>query len=143
MESMDKRLSLISKIRSLEEDAPDDPLPVVSLEDFFEGNTDEGSIGCNLIPHPGIYFFHNTLIMVRNHPRVQTVLIEIFEVDETFETWPFSERVYVYTALPEEEIAQMMKPLKYDELEHDFFKGRPLSAVSPQSSMNVYAFWWD
>jgi hypothetical protein len=32
-----------------------DPLPVVSLEAFFEGNDDYGSIGCNLLEseHPG------------------------------------------------------------------------------------------
>ena len=140
---MDKRLSLISKISALEELEPEESLPVVSLEDFFEGNTDNGSIGCNLIPHPGVDFIYDSLIKVRSHPMVQTVLIEIFEVDEALETWPFSERIYVYTSLPVEEISKMMKPLKYDELEYGFFKGKPSSAISPKSGMNVYAFWWD
>ena len=140
---MDKRLSLISKIRALEEVEPDDSLPVVSLEDFFEGNTDKGSIGCNLLPHPGIHFIYDSLIKLRNHPMVQTVLIEIFEVDEAFENWPYSERVYVYSSLPDEEIAKMMNPLRYDELEYGFFKGKPSSAVNPEPGMNVYAFWWD
>lgn len=29
-------------------------VPILLLEDFFEGNTDEGSIGCNLLEHRGI-----------------------------------------------------------------------------------------
>jgi len=140
---MDKRRSLISKIRKLEKDSPDDFAPVVSLEEFFEGNSDEGSIGCNLLPHPGTDFFFDLLLAIREHPKVQTVLIEIYQIDELFETWPFSERVYIYTKLPEEEITRMMRPLQYDELESGFFREKPSSAVVPQSGMNVYAFWWD
>ena len=143
MEKMDEKSILIAKIRSLEAESADDRAPVVSLEDFFEGNSDQGSIGCNLIPHLGTAYFFHQLLEIRDHPMVQTVLVEIYEVDETLETWPFSERVYVYTALPEDEISRMMSPLNFDELEFGFFMGKPASAVNPGNGMNVYAFWWD
>jgi hypothetical protein len=37
------------------------PLPLVSLEDFFIGNGDQYSIGCNLTEHPGLETFYKIL----------------------------------------------------------------------------------
>jgi hypothetical protein len=140
---VEKRLSLISKVRKLEESALDDLATVVSVEDFFDSNTDEGSIVCNLIPHPGIDFFFKHLLEIRNHTEVQALLVQIYEVDEKMGTWPFSERIFVYTSLPKDEISRMMKSLKYDEIEAGFIWGRPLSSEIPQPGMKGYGFWWD
>jgi hypothetical protein len=60
-----KRLELIETIRRQDLPSADAPLPVVSLEQFFEGNDDLGSIGCNLTKHPGVEFFFNTLRTIR------------------------------------------------------------------------------
>ena len=49
--------------------------PVVTLEDFFEGNQDEASIGCNLVDHPGVDRFYETLRGIRDRADVQDVLV--------------------------------------------------------------------
>ncbi len=47
--------------------------PVVSLELFFEGNDDPGSIGCNLTDHPGVDRFYAVLRGIRDRPDVHGV----------------------------------------------------------------------
>jgi hypothetical protein len=45
---MNARKNLTAKLRAQGLPSPDRPLPIVPLEDFFAGNNDYGSIGCNL-----------------------------------------------------------------------------------------------
>lgn len=56
--------------------------PIVTLEDFFEGNNDESSIGCNLMEHPGVEKFYYVLLSIRNKDNVQDVLVEIMELED-------------------------------------------------------------
>lgn len=79
--------------------------PAIPLDLFFEGNDDEGSIGCNLGNHPGVATFHQVLTTIRDKPNVHDVLVGITEVMSSSE-WPFSDHVYVITtALPSEVMA--------------------------------------
>ena len=98
-----------------------EPFPVVSLEDFFTGNTDPYSIACNLDPHPGLDFIYSKLKEIRSRNDVQDVLVEISEIDvEVIKSgeknkWPcFSEIVYVITSAPAEEVAKWNKNLRAD-----------------------------
>ncbi len=51
-----KRKSLVSTIRERGYSEAGPRVLVTRLE-FFEGNDDAGSIGCNLLPHPGVDTF--------------------------------------------------------------------------------------
>ena len=89
-----KRDSLIEKVRAQchpDQFSRDEPLPVVGLEDFFDGNDDDGSIGCNLLEneHPGPEGFYTVLKAIRSRPEVQDILVEVYEVEDG--QWPFSE----------------------------------------------------
>jgi hypothetical protein len=53
----DSRRELIRKLQAQGLPSSEAPLPVVSLEDFFLGNSDYGSIGCNLSNNPGPQVF--------------------------------------------------------------------------------------
>jgi hypothetical protein len=137
-------MSLIEKIRSQGPIDLQNSSPVVSLEDFFEGNQDLGSIGCNLIKHRGTQKFFDTLRSIRELPDVQDVLVEIHEVDESDDfSWPFSERVYVYTTAGKEEVSNWLKPLGPDEIEEGFVQGKPYAAPEAGEGMRVLAAWWD
>lgn len=94
---------LLQKIYE-QENEMENSLPVVSLELFFEENNDIGSIGCNLLDHPGIGKFYSILKQIRNKTNVQDVLVEIMEYDEGDEIWPFSERVYILTDAEADEV---------------------------------------
>jgi hypothetical protein len=120
------------------------PLPVVSLEDFFEGNEDYGSIGCNLIEHPSPQGFFEHLLAIRSRPDVQDVLVEIYEIEEgDANMWPFSERVYVLTSASAKDVADWMRSLRPDEIEEGYFQGKPPAAPELREGMQVYAAWWD
>jgi len=62
MESLGPQSGTIEDFRRFVEEQAKNPKPaaVVSLEDFFEGNQDEGSIGCNIIPYPGLDQFYGS-----------------------------------------------------------------------------------
>lgn len=142
---MDYRRELVEKIKRSGSPHSGGPLPVVSLEDFFLGNEDYGSIGCNLPEHPGPQFFFEKLKGVRARGNVQDVLVEINEVEESDDSmWPFSDRVYVLTSAAKEEVADSVAALMPDEVEEGFAYGEPpASAPELRTGMKVYGVWWD
>ena len=142
---MEHRRKLIEKIKSQGLPSVDKALPLVSLEDFFIGNDDMGSIGCNLFEHPGLEFFFERLLEIRARDDVQDVLVEINEVVEDHEEmWPFSDRVYILTSAAKEEVVAWVAPLTPDEIEDGFAFGRR-SEYAPelQEGVKVYGVWWD
>ncbi len=141
---MNYRQKLIAKIKHQQQRQHTQALPVVSLEDFFSGNSDEGSIGCNLLPHPGLHTFFAVLKAIRSQSNVQDVLVEIYEVDEQDAgAWPFSERVYILSNATREEVARWIMPLRPDEIDEGFIFGRPPAAPHLEPDMKVYNVWWD
>lgn len=118
------------------------PNPVVSLEDFFEGNDDEGSIGCNLADHPGIDRFYDILMSIRNKKSVQNVLVRINEVLENER--PFADVIYIITSSPIEEVQSWAEPLKPDEVNEGLYWDEKLAAdMEIQPGMRIVHLWWD
>ncbi|MCL6250236.1 hypothetical protein M3P36_04125 [Altererythrobacter sp. KTW20L] len=76
----------------------DVPLPLLTLEEFFDGNDFVGSIGCNLESIPRPADFYNWLTHVRNKPEVSDVRIQITCVDDPGNDWPFSDTIWVITS---------------------------------------------
>ncbi len=112
-----RRKALIAKVRAWGFGRCGPPNPVVSLEDYFNGNDDEGSIGCNLAPHPGIQKFFETLMAIRVRPEVQDDLVEIREVEEDHpEMWPFADVVWILSSANVEEVSRWISVLQPDEV---------------------------
>ncbi|MGO8672033.1 MAG: hypothetical protein ACLQVD_11780 [Capsulimonadaceae bacterium] len=141
-----KRTQLVEKLRAsgaLEDLGNHEaPPPVVALEDFFDGNDDIGSIGCNLDEHPGPQAFFATLRDIRQKPGVQDVLVEILEVEDG--EWPFSDRVYVLSSAPLDTVEEWFDPLQPDEVTEGIPWNRPPRGLpEPAPKMTVYSAWWD
>jgi len=117
--------------------------PIVTLENFFEGNTDEGSIGCNLIKHPGIATFYEVLLDIRNMENVQDVFLEIMELEDDVEYWAFSERVYVLTNAEKSTVEQWVNVLEPSAVDEGFAFGVPPAAPLLLADYKVYSIWWD
>jgi hypothetical protein len=133
---------LLDRIRA-QDSSPEGARPIVTLEEFFEGNDDLGSIGCNLIDHPGIDRFYAVLRAVRARPNVQDVLIGITE-DMGDEEWPFSDSVYVLTSAPAPEVQQWVADLQPDEIgAPGYFPPPPATAPVPRPGFVVWTLWWD
>lgn len=73
------------------------PTPLLTLEEFFERNDFEGSIGCNLISRPAPDRFYDLLRSVRSKLSVSDVKVQITCVDHLGRDWPFSDTIWIMT----------------------------------------------
>ena len=110
------RRRLVIKVTQMLEEG--NTLPVVSIEDFFEGNTDEQSIGVNLLPrqHIGLAGFRNVLENISSKPEVKSVHLELTEIpvlDDPAddEIWPTACVAFVITQASLEDVTQWVAPL--------------------------------
>ena len=87
---------------------------VVPLDRFFDGNDDEGSIGCNLVPHPGIPLFRDTLLGLLQRPDVSAVYALISELDPGDDAWPFTDTVLVAGTIQPEALTEALSVLQPD-----------------------------
>ena len=118
---------------------------LVSVRDFFLGNADLGSIGCNLMPHPGMETFASVLETIRERPDVQDVLIGITDLnDAVTDSWPFSDRVYVISTAPIAEVKKWVQALRPDEVS-EVGSGEigPSHMPTPEPGHTLYRAWWD
>jgi hypothetical protein len=115
---------------------------LVSVDEFFSGNDDEGSIGCNLWPnHPGVATFHEALAAIAARSDVDHVAIEITEADPGEDAWPFSNVVYVSGAVSESTLGSLLSPLAPDEIAAIPAHEAPTSLQF--TSKPLFRVWWD
>jgi hypothetical protein len=97
------RAQLIQKIRSLVAQSSIAP-PVMELDDYFAGNTQEDAIAPNQIGdgRPGLADLYATLKAIRDRQDVQAVLVGIHDdwvaALEDEDIWPAGDNVYIYTS---------------------------------------------
>ena len=122
-------------------DEPGTPTPLVSVDEFFEGNSEVGSIGCNLDVAPEPVRFYELFREISRRPEVNDIRLQItaFDVPE----WPFSDTVYVMTSATPEEVASWFPDdLKPDETWEGFVDQAFEPYEVPAGSTPV-ACWWD
>jgi hypothetical protein len=141
---MDFRKALNLKILALKVAGGPHRCPVVTIRDFFTGNTDAASIGCNLFEsHPGLAKFHEVFVKVEQKPEVFAVRIFIYEIQpERPDFWPFADRAFVVTkaSIPE------VKKWFADLLPDDVYEEQSLELIGMPSVPHGYRIltvWWD
>jgi hypothetical protein len=116
---------------------------VVTLEDFFVGNDDRGSIGCNLgEDQPKISKFFDTLRNIRSRADARDVLVRICEYDNP-NSWPYTDTVYILASAAIEDVRRWVELLKPDEVYAEWMYGAPPKAPPLKSGMTPYSVWWD
>lgn len=122
-------------------DDPETPRPLLSIDEFFEGNDVVGSIGCNLIdiPHPNEFF--KVLKAIINRPDVKDIRIQVSAFDDP--DWPFSDTVYIMTSASESEVGSWFpEHLKPDEI-WEGFVNQDYEAYEIPAETRPVAVWWD
>jgi len=122
------------------EDQPEPQL--VPIDRFFDGNDDEGSIGCNLVPHPGMGLFRKTLLGLLQRPDVTAVHALISELDPGDDAWPFSDTIVVTGAITPEALQTAIADLQPDEVgpaDPDSFG----TSLSQSDRISALFAWWD
>ena len=131
------------KCRALKAELAAQPEPlVVPIERFFDGNDDPGSIGCNLVRHPGIDRFRRVLTGLLARPDVRAVYAQISELDPGEGCWPFADTVLVVGTVPAGELREAVSELEPDEVGAAEGSGVP-PVLAGRHRSPVSVVWWD
>ena len=129
--------------RNADVNDPSAQRPLLTLSEFFDGNDDFGSIGCNLSPPPGPAKFHEVLKHIAERPDVAHVRVQITMFDDP-EMWPFSDTVWVITSATPETVARWFDAsLKPDGCTAGWTEGVSFDPVTVPEGMRPVACWWD
>ena len=145
---MNNRTKLLRKIFEQGFRTPDwrhnQPLPVVSLEEFFEGNTDQDSIAPNLENHPGISLFYEQLKTIRSDNSVKEVLVNIYDLDPIIDgDWPYTENIHILTEAPDNKVQEWAAVLLSDGAFEGWPYGVPEAAPQAESGYKWWSIAWD
>ncbi|MCG6154861.1 hypothetical protein [Rubinisphaera margarita] len=125
----------------------------VTIEDFFDGNRCKHSIAANVEPPSPFdsaeaWAIHLKTIRARRD--VHDVLIPISMIepyeDNRLGSWPYADSIWVYSSLPLDKVATLLKPLRPDELRDASQKdpdGTIVPPVPAPPGITPYWVWWD
>jgi hypothetical protein len=138
-----KRKQIVSLIRNHGYVENQNPTVLVTRNQFFDGNDDPGSIGCNLYPeHPGIDTFNSVFQAIEVLPGVAGVYLPIRELLDEEGMWPYTDTALIVTTLPPDAFKTLLAPLQPDEVE----VARPETFLNPVELPSGHKFvsvWWD
>jgi hypothetical protein len=140
---MNLRTNLLAKIKAKTSQIGGGAGPTVSLRDFFEGNDDFGSIGCNLNSSPGPQRFYEVFKQLAERPDVQGIFVEIRDLMDDGVSWPFSDTVFILGSIPMDELRRQLEELQPDEVGNFPKEGIPKDLPVPQAGMTILGAWWD
>jgi hypothetical protein len=115
---------------------------IVAVERFFDGNDDPGSIGCNLMEHPGVEAFRDVFASLLGRPDVQAVYAQISELDPGDGCWPFTDTVLVVGTIPAEALREAVGALQPDEV-GDAAQFGVSDAIAKRHGLPLLVVWWD
>ncbi len=119
------------------------PRPLVTLEEFFEGNNDPGSIGYNLPDPPQPQEFYKLLLELRGRPGVVDIRIEVKDLEDP-EGWPSSNTIWFITNVPRQEVRSWFPArLAPSELINGFgAEPSPVEKYSIPKGMRAVGLWY-
>ena len=119
------------------------PRPLLTLEEFFEGNDEYGSIGCNLPDSVYPREFSEVFKRIRERPDVADVRVQVTSWDDS-EEWPFSDTIWVVTSLTRQDIKQRLgKRLHGGDEVSVGWPDYPIETVDVPPGMRPLSVWWD
>lgn len=122
---------------------PSTQRPLLTLGEFFDGNEDVGSIGCNLSPPPGPGKFHEVLKRIAARPDVADVRVQVTMFDDP-EMWPFSDTVWIITSATPDKVAEWFDAsIRPDRCVAGWTEGVSFEPVKVPEGMRPVGCWWD
>jgi hypothetical protein len=141
---MDAKARLIQRLnRDGDFHDPGTPRPLVTLEEFFEGNNDPSSIGSNLSDPVGPAEFYALLKELRARPGVANVLVRVLDHDDP-EGWPNTDTVWVITsATPAQVRSWLSGRIAPDEVLDGFHEAGPMEGCPLPRGHRAVGLWYD
>jgi hypothetical protein len=132
-----------TKCKALKEELASQPEPqIVVAEQFFDGNDDLASIGCNLNEHPGVDAFRDVFASLLRRPDVQAVYAQKSELDPGDGCWPFADTVLVVGTISADELRRAVSSLQPDEVGNAEQCGISPD-IAERHGLPVLFVWWD
>ena len=138
---MDARSRLLDRIGDINNFAL--PRPLVSLELFFEGNDDWGSIGYNLPDEVSPQEFYGILRPIRDRIDVADIVVEVKDLEDP-DGWPSTDTVWVITSIDRDQLAALIpEKIKPDDwITYPAEVGSTEPMVIPEGMQGIGA-WYD
>ena len=122
-------------------DSEETPRPLLTLDEFFAGNSVVGSIGCNLYPAPAPSEFYAALQAIAQRPEVSDVRVQITAFDDL--DWPFSDTVYVMTSASPEEVSSWFPEQIAPDETWSGFVDQAYEPYAVPAGTEPVGVWWD
>jgi len=120
---------------------PGTPVPLLTVDEFFEGNSVVGSIGCNLEGEPSPETFYSLFQTIAQRPDVKDIRVQITAFDDP--AWPFTDTVYVMTTASPEEVANWFpEHLRPTETSAGFID-QEYEPYAVPAGVQPVTCWWD
>lgn len=142
MDSLSKLMERVNAQGDIND--PDTPRPLVTLEEFFEGNNDYGSIGYNFYPdQPAPAEFYGIFQSIASKPGVFDVRVQVNDQIEP-EDWPSTDTIWIITSVGSDEIDTWLGERSYgDDYIIGFPDSFPIEDYEIPDGMQAIGVWWD
>ena len=121
---------------------PGTPTPLLTIDEFFDGNDVVGSIGCNLYPEVHPQVVRAALSSLAERPEVRDVRIAVDCFDDP--DWPFAERViFATTATPSDVMGWFPEELAPSDAWEGPEEGFTTEPYALPSGSSMVICWWD
>ena len=132
-----------TKCRALKAELATQPEPqIVTIQRFFDGNDDLGSIGCNLDEHPGVDAFRRCFAGLLRRTDIQAIYAQISELDPGDGCWPFTDTILIVGTIAVKELHEAIRALQPDEV-GDAKQFGISPEIAKKHGSPVLAVWWD
>ena len=123
---------------------PSTPRPLVTLEEFFEGNDEYGSIGYNFHEdQPSPAEFYELFKEIRARPDVADVRVQVTQ-HEMIDEWPSSDTIWIVTKVaPNDVTGWLGERFRADEILIGWPQAWTVEAYSVPTGMKALGVWWD
>lgn len=123
---------------------PSVPKPLVTLEEFFEGNNDYSSIGYNFYPdQPSPQEFYQLFKEFRAKTEVNDVLVEVNQ-HENPDMWPSTDTIWIITTASKENVNDWLgERFSPNEILLGFKTHIQLEPYNIPQNYHAIGIWWD
>ena len=121
------------------------PRPLVTLEEFFKGNNDYGSIGYNFYPdQPDPADFFRLFKTIRNKSEVVDVLVEVKDIEDP-EGWPSADTIWIITSASVDDVGKWLgQRFRADDILIGFSNvSYKIENYKVPGGMEALGVWWD
>lgn len=116
-------------------------IPLLTISEFFDGNTVVGSIGANLFPVPQPEEVREALEAIAARAEVAEVRVQISGSEAA---WPFSDMIWVITSAAMEEVKGWFpEVIRPDEVRTGWMTGKEYEPVEVPQGMKPIGCFWD